>query len=114
MRATRPVAITPLVIEQLPITRRGLTAFTYTRFLVPWLCDFEGSALYLDIDMLALADIAELFDLMDDSAVMVSKNRLRYEWASVMLFNCATGLKYPMPVPQRRLDKGGNIDYAAL
>jgi threonine synthase len=32
----------------------------------------------------------------------------------VMLFNCATGLKYPMPVPQRRLNKDGAIDYAAL
>ena len=32
----------------------------------------------------------------------------------VMLFNCATGLKYPMPVPQRRLAKDGAIDYAAL
>jgi len=32
----------------------------------------------------------------------------------VMLFNCATGLKYPMPVPQRRLNKDGPIDYAAL
>ncbi len=31
-----------------------------------------------------------------------------------MLFNCATGLKYPMPVPERRLDKDGVIDYAAL
>ncbi len=88
IRASRPVAITPLIIDQLPITRRGLTNFTYTRFLVPWLCDFQGSALYLDLDMLALADIAELFDLMDGSAVMVSKNRLKYEWASVMLFNC--------------------------
>jgi hypothetical protein len=88
IRASRPVAITPLIIEQLPLTRRGLTPFTYTRFLVPWLCDFRGSALYLDTDMLALADIAELFQLMDGSAVMVSKHRLQFEWASVMLFNC--------------------------
>jgi hypothetical protein len=89
VRASRPVAITPLIIEQLPITRRGLTSFTFTRFLVPWLCGYQGTALYLDIDMLVLADIAELFGLMDDSAVMVSQNRLKYEWASVMLFNCA-------------------------
>ncbi|MBX3498593.1 MAG: threonine synthase [Alphaproteobacteria bacterium] len=32
----------------------------------------------------------------------------------VMLFNCATGLKYPMPEPTRRLDKDAPIDYAAL
>lgn len=88
-RASRPVAITPLVIEQLPIKRAGVTPFSYSRFLVPWLCDFEGSALFLDVDILVLADIVELFGMLDGSAVMVSKNRLRFEWASVMLFNCA-------------------------
>jgi threonine synthase len=31
-----------------------------------------------------------------------------------MLFNCATGLKYPMPVPERRLDKDRPIDFASL
>jgi threonine synthase len=32
----------------------------------------------------------------------------------VMLFNCATGLKYPMPEPTARLDKDAPIDYAGL
>lgn len=31
-----------------------------------------------------------------------------------VLFNCATGLKYPMPEAPLRLDKTGQIDYAAL
>jgi threonine synthase len=31
-----------------------------------------------------------------------------------ILFNCATGLKYPMPEPTARLDKDGPIDYARL
>jgi threonine synthase len=31
-----------------------------------------------------------------------------------VLFNCATGLKYPMPEVTRRLDCNGPIDYAAL
>lgn len=85
-----PMAITPLVLPTLPIKRSGLTPFTFSRFLVPYLCGYEGWALFLDIDMMARADIAELFDLCDDSnAVMVSKSPLRYEWASLMLFNCA-------------------------
>jgi hypothetical protein len=87
-RSSRPVSVTPLIISQLPITRAGLTPFTFSRFLVPWLCDYQGLALFLDIDMLVLGDIAELFDLIDDNALMVSKNRLKFEWASVMLFNC--------------------------
>jgi hypothetical protein len=88
-RATKPVSITPLVIGQLPIKRTGLTPFTYSRFLVPWLCGFQGTALFLDIDMLVLSDIAQLFDLADGSAVQVVKHEARFEWPSVMLFNCA-------------------------
>ena len=87
-RSTQPVAVAPLIIGQLPLKRQGLTPFSFSRFLVPWLCDYQGTALFLDIDMLVLGDIAELFAMMDNSAVMVSKNRLTIEWASVMLFNC--------------------------
>jgi threonine synthase len=32
----------------------------------------------------------------------------------VVLYNCATGLKYPMPSVSRRLDHTGQIDFAAL
>jgi threonine synthase len=32
----------------------------------------------------------------------------------VVLFNCATGLKYPMPDRSRHLAKAGPIDHAAL
>lgn len=87
-RASKPVSIIPLILETLPVSRVGLTPFTYTRFLVPYLCDFEGWSLFLDSDILVLDDISSLFDLADDKyAVMVSKNKLRFEWASVMLFN---------------------------
>jgi hypothetical protein len=89
-RATRPIAITPIVLPTLPLTRMGLTPFTYSRFLVPWLCDFRGWALFLDLDYLCLADISELFALADDRyAAMVSKNVKKFEWASAILFNCA-------------------------
>lgn len=89
-RSSKPVAITPLVLPQLPITRVGLTPFTYTRFLVPWLCNYEGWALFLDLDMLLRDDISKLFDFKDDKySVMVIKNQKRFEWASVMLFNCS-------------------------
>lgn len=87
--SSAPVAITPLMINQLPIKRVGLTPFTWTRFLVPHLCGYRGWALFLDVDMLVLGDIAELFALRDDKhAVMAVKNDARFEWASLMLFNC--------------------------
>lgn len=88
--AIKPFSVTPLVLSQLPITRQGLTPFTYSRFLVPWLCNYEGWGLFLDIDILVRHDISELFALANpDYAVMVSKNEHKFEWASVILFNCA-------------------------
>jgi hypothetical protein len=86
--SSKPVSITALKIDQLPIGRTGLTPFTFSRFLVPYLCDYKGWALFLDSDILVKGDIAELFNLSDDKyTVMVSKNEKRFEWASVMLFN---------------------------
>ncbi|HET6620556.1 MAG TPA: hypothetical protein VFG64_11480 [Dongiaceae bacterium] len=88
-RSSKPLAISPLVLPTLPIKRQGLTPFTFSRFLVPWLCGYRGWALFLDIDFLALADIAGLFDLTDERyAAMVSKNPKKFEWASMILFNC--------------------------
>ena len=87
-RASKPVSITPLVLSTLPITRRGLTEFTFSRYVVPWLCNYEGKALFLDSDMLCLGDITELFNLPNHEAVSVVKNAQRFEWPSLMLFNC--------------------------
>lgn len=87
--ATKPIAITPLVLSTLPLDRQGLTPFTYSRFLVPWLCDYRGWAVFLDSDILALDDINKITAFADhEKAVIVSKNELRFEWSSVMLFNC--------------------------
>lgn len=89
-KSSKPVAIVPLVLPQLPIKRQGLTPFTYSRFLVPYLCGYKGWALFLDLDMIVMDDIVKLFDMKDDKyAVMVSKNELKFERASMMLFNCA-------------------------
>jgi len=88
-RATKPVSITPLVLPTLPLRRVGLTPFTFSRFLVPHLMGYKDWALFLDIDIMLRADIAELFALVDKKySVMVVKNDMAFEWASVMLFNC--------------------------
>jgi hypothetical protein len=86
--ASQPVAITALSLKTLPITRRGLTEFTFSRFLVPWLCEYEGKALFLDADMVVTADINGLFWKDDGSAVQVNKDQAPFEWASAMLFDC--------------------------
>ena len=89
-RCSEPVAITPLVLESLPMTRQGLTPFTYSRFLVPWLMGYRGFGLFLDLDMLLRGDISNVFEFADSQyAVQVVKNSQRFEWASAILFNCA-------------------------
>ena len=96
--ASVPVAITPLVLQTLPVQRTGLTEFSVSRYLVPWLCGYEGHALFIDGDTLCMDDIA---DLPWDSEYAVSvvhhdtvvKNGkevdVRFERPSVMLFNNA-------------------------
>ena len=86
--AKEPVAITPLLLKQLPTKRRGLTEFTYSRYLVPWLCGYEGRAIFMDSDIVVRADIGELFAQANGASIQVQQQQQKFEWASVMLFNC--------------------------
>ena len=89
-RASRRVRIEPLMIDWSPITRRGLTDFTFTRYLVPYFCQYAGDALFIDPDVIVLDDIIKIFDHYDHrNAVSVVKNPIRFEWPSLMLFNNA-------------------------
>jgi hypothetical protein len=89
-RASKPVCVTPLSLKTLPIKRRGLTEFTYSRFLTPYLCDYQGWSLFLNAHMLVLEDIAKLFELADGKhTIQLVKNKLRLEWCSLILFNNA-------------------------
>ena len=110
-RCSEPVSITPLMLTQLSgliaRERHNLqsTEFSFSRFLVPHLCDYQGWALFMDCDMLVLDDMADLWKLRDDNfAIQVVKHdhvpkettkflgqpQSKYEkknWSSVMLFN---------------------------
>jgi hypothetical protein len=63
-RASRPVSLIPLHADLFasfypPNQRDGSNSFTYTRFLIPFLQDFRGWAIFADgADMVCLADIA--------------------------------------------------------
>lgn len=83
------------------------TEFTYTRFLVPYLCNYKGWALFCDCDFVFLSDIQELFDLCNSKyAVMVCKHNYvptnavkmdgkiqsqfpKKNWSSLIAFNCS-------------------------
>lgn len=81
------VQVEPLRLRWLPLRRRGLTDFTFSRYLCPYLCGFEGESLFMDADIIVRADVHELAALAPAaSAVSVVKNPLRLEWTSVMYF----------------------------
>ena len=84
------VQVEPLRIDWLPITRQGLTEFTFSRYLVPWLMGYKGQAVFLDGDMVVKIDITRILDDLDPlAAVSIVKSRQRFEWPSLMVFNCA-------------------------
>jgi len=58
-----------------PLDPLQSTEFTYSRFLVPYLCQYEGKAIFMDCDMLCLGDIKELDELeMSQYALRVVKH----------------------------------------
>lgn len=97
--ASIPVEVRFLKLDELPIKRSGVTSFTYGRFLAPYLCGFEGRAVFGDgCDQLCLGDVAELaeFDLQDRAIGVVKHRSLPSQpgmrarsWASLMLMDCA-------------------------
>ncbi len=111
-RSSQPVAVAPVMLEELKgVYKRERnplqsTEFSFSRFLAPWLCGYEGWAAFMDCDQLVLDDIAKLWALRDERyAVQVVKHhhvpkeevkflgekQSKYEkknWSSVMLMNC--------------------------
>lgn len=97
--ASKPIAVIRLQLNQLPITRKGATEFTFSRFLVPWLSDFEGFSVFCDEDQVVTGDIHELFDFCeadDRHDLWVMKNQAPFEWPSVMVFRNAA-FEHVMP-----------------
>lgn len=113
-RSSIPIEIIP--IKQSELRKSGLywrergqtesTEFSFSRFLTPYLANYEGWAMFVDCDFLYLGDIKELRDLVDDRyAIMCvqhdytpkEKTKMdgvvqtvypRKNWSSMVLYNC--------------------------
>lgn len=105
-----PVCIVPLALNNFrdytETHTDGSNQFIYSRFLVPYLMDFSGQAIFMDGDMIVRGDIAELWALRDlGKDVQVVKHDYKTKmkekylgsknedypcknWSSVMIFNC--------------------------
>jgi hypothetical protein len=67
-------------------TKSWATPFSALRWGIPAACNFEGKAIYMDLDMIARADIAELWNEdIPNGYAMVSKP----EAICVTLYDCA-------------------------
>ena len=112
--STYPLSITPLVTSQLEKQsyhsrkreEKQSTDFSFTRFLVPFLMNFEGWAIFMDCDMLCFSDIGELWEERNENYSLMcvkhdhktsEKKKFQGEiqtsypkknWSSLMLFNC--------------------------
>jgi hypothetical protein len=113
-QSSRPVAIVPVNLANLKgIFNRARDPkqsndFSFSRFLVPYLCNYEGQGIFFDCDQMLRTDIAEIFSVIDEQpgkAVYVVKhtyeprddikylNTVQYKyprknWSSVVLWNC--------------------------
>ncbi len=109
------ISVTPLVTDQL--VKMGIynrdrdpkqsTDFSFSRFLVPYLMNYEGWAIFMDCDMLCTEDINNLWKQRDDQySIMCVKHehipskqnkflgevQSKYpkkNWSSMMLLNCS-------------------------
>lgn len=110
--ASAPVAIVPVALnlfrEYTETHTDGSNAFIYSRFLVPWLMEYHGRAIFIDGDMIVRGDIMELYESLGlDQDVAVVKHDYktcmpvkylgaknedypRKNWSSVIVWNCAS------------------------
>ena len=84
---------------------KASSEFTITRFLVPFLCDFQGFSIFMDCDVLAQENIEKIMDEIDPENIVscvqhdyVPKTKTKMDgqkqyvyprknWSSVMVFN---------------------------
>ena len=82
------------------------TEFTYSRFLIPYLQNYKGWAMYCDDDFLFVQDVKHLMKLQNNSKAVLcvkheykpksktkmgNKKQINYDkknWSSLMLINC--------------------------
>ena len=110
-RASEPVEITWMVLSQDPaspfycapdkgegwITQQWATPFTGFRWIVPGLCDFKGKAIYMDSDVIVLADIADLWrqEFMPGK-IVIAKADVPWRFC-VSLWDCAAAQRWAVP-----------------
>ena len=113
--SSSPLAIHPVNLRNYStyfkrdVDQQQSNEFSFSRFMVPFLQNYSGIAVFMDCDMLVRSDITELFSIAkanQDKAVHVVKhdyvpkdkvkflgqqqfNYPRKNWSSVVVWNCS-------------------------
>lgn len=93
--ATASVEVVPVyqAYPNIPVPvdpgKRARTSFSFQRFILPQLCNYQGRAFYMDSDMLAFADIAEVWDLDMGNHQLVTMRSGNANY-SLFLLDCAS------------------------
>ena len=110
-KSTVPVRFIPLAVNTLKNYKEThqdrSNDFIYSRFLTPYLNNYQGWAIFADGDMICQADIKELWDLRDPNKALlvvkhkyqtkqkekylgnINENYPRKNWSSLILWNCS-------------------------
>jgi hypothetical protein len=108
--ASKPVTIHPLALNNIPGYEEkhtdGSNQFIYSRFLVPWLMSWKGTAIFMDGDMVVTDDIHKItqniggnqpvhvvkhdYTPKDTTKYLGAKQTAypRKNWSSVIVWNC--------------------------
>ena len=99
-QSSEPISITPIDLSTIrnhfirDKQSNQSTEFAFSRFMVPYLSNYEGWSIFMDCDMLLRTDINELWKLKDeDYAVMCVKHD--YEPKQDVKFRGAKNEKFP-------------------
>lgn len=96
--ATASVVVEAIDDRDVPIPldpdNRTKTGFSFSRFLIPQICDYRGKGIYLDADMQLFTDITKLWtEGFDGKSVLYSyqpTDSARIPQFSVLLLDCAS------------------------
>ena len=114
-KSSKPIALIPLNDDNLkglytrPRDPNQSNSFSFTRFLVPFLNEFKGYAIYFDCDQMLRVDVNEIFEEVKNNpgkAVYVVKHNYtpsnnkkylntqqlpypRKNWSSVVVWDCS-------------------------
>ena len=99
-QSSEPISITPIDLNTIrnhfirDKQSNQSTEFAFSRFMVPYLSNYEGWSIFMDCDMLLRTDINNLWKLRDDDyAVMCVKHN--YEPKQDVKFRGAKNEKFP-------------------